>query len=321
MPTHLLTGVAGFIGSHLAERLVAEGHAVRGIDCFTDFYARAEKEANLAALRREPRFELTEVDLCEADLVPLLRGVDAVFHEAAQAGVRRSWGTEFLVYARNNVVATQQLLEACREARPGRVVYASSSSIYGDSDDIPLRETSLPRPISPYGVTKLAGEHLCRLYTVNHGIPTVLLRYFTVYGPRQRPDMAFHRFILAMIEGRSIEIYGDGEQTRDFTFVSDAVDANLRAMAGGTPGEAYNIGGGSRTSVRTVIDLIEEIGGKKIRREHREVQKGDVKHTLADTTRAERELGYVCRVGLKEGLTKEYLWLKERLESGAREGR
>jgi nucleoside-diphosphate-sugar epimerase len=321
MPTHLLTGVAGFIGSHLAERLVAEGHAVRGIDCFTDFYARAEKEANLAALRLEPRFELIEADLCEADLAPLLRGVDTVFHQAAQAGVRRSWGKEFLVYARNNVVATQQLLEACREARPGRVVYASSSSIYGDSDDIPLREKSLPRPISPYGVTKLAGEHLCRLYTLNHGIPTVSLRYFTVYGPRQRPDMAFHRFIRAMIEGSTIEIYGDGEQTRDFTFVSDVVDANLRAMTGGTPGEAYNIGGGSRTSVRTVLVLIEEIGGKKIRREHKEAQKGDVKHTLAETTRAERELGYVRRVGLKEGLAKEYVWLKERLESGAREGR
>ena len=321
MSTVLITGVAGFIGSHLADRLVDEGHVVRGIDCFTDYYPRAEKEANLAGLRREPRFELTEADLCEADLVPVLRGVGTVFHQAAQAGVRKSWGKEFLVYVRSNVVATQRLLEACRDVRPERLVYASSSSIYGDSDDIPLREESLPRPVSPYGVTKLAGEHLCRLYSVDHGMPSVSLRYFTVYGPRQRPDMAFHKFIRAMIEGTTIEIYGDGKQTRDFTYVIDAVEANVRAMTRGTPGEAYNIGGGSRTSVIAVLDLLEEIGGKGIRRAFKDVQKGDVKHTLADTTRSKRELGYMRRVSLKEGLTQEYLWLKERLESGAREGR
>jgi UDP-glucose 4-epimerase len=317
----LVTGAAGFIGSHLSERLVAEGHAVRGVDCFTDYYPRTDKEENLAGLRREPRFDLVEADLCEADIASLLGGVGTVFHQAAQAGVRRSWGKEFTAYTRNNVLATQRLLEACRQARPGRVVYASSSSVYGDSNDMPLREDSLPCPVSPYGVTKLAGEHLCRLYTVNHGIPTVSLRYFTVYGPRQRPDMAFHRFIRGMLEGDAIEIYGDGAQTRDFTFISDAADANLRALRGGVSGGVYNIGGGARTSVTAVLDLLEEIGGTKIRRVHQDVQKGDVRHTLADTTRAEADLGYVRRVALKEGLTQEYLWLKERLGSGSSPGR
>jgi UDP-glucose 4-epimerase len=311
MTTMLVTGVAGFIGSHLAERLLAEGHSVRGVDCFTDYYPRADKEANLENLRRESRFELVEADLCEADVSALLKDVAIVFHQAAQAGVRRSWGKRFRSYTRNNVLATQRLLEACCQERPERVVYASSSSVYGDSDDIPLKEGSLPKPVSPYGVTKLAGEHLCRLYTINHGIQTVSLRYFTVYGPRQRPDMAFHRFIRAMLEGKSIEIYGDGEQTRDFSFITDVVDANLRAMKAGTPGEVYNIGGGSRTSVTAVLDLLEEIGGTAIKRVHKDVQKGDVRHTLADTTRAEADIGYVRRVALKEGLTQEYLWLKE----------
>jgi len=313
MDTQLVTGVAGFIGSHLAERLVAEGHAVRGVDCFTDYYPRADKEANLAGLRREPRFELVEADLCETDVAALLQGISCVFHQAAQAGVRRSWGKDFLSYARNNVVATQRVLEGCKDAKPARVVYASSSSVYGDSDDMPLRESSLPRPISPYGVTKLAAEHLCRLYTVNYGVPTISLRYFTVYGPRQRPDMAFHIFIRAMLEGRPFEVYGDGTQTRDFTYVSDIVDANVRAMTRGTPGETYNIGGGTRLSLSAVIDLLEEIGGTGARREMKDVQKGDVRHTLADVTRAERDLGYVRQVVLKEGLTREYLWLKQRL--------
>ena len=308
----LVTGVAGFIGSHLAERLASEGHKVRGVDCFTDYYPRDDKEANLATLRGEPRFDFVEADLCEVDLPGLMRGIDTVFHQAAQAGVRRSWGKYFTTYTRNNVLATQRVLEACREAGVGRLVYASSSSIYGDSEDIPLREGSLPRPVSPYGVTKLAAEHLCGLYTVNYGVPTLSLRYFTVYGPRQRPDMAFHKFIRAMLEGRPVEIYGDGEQTRDFTFISDAIDANVRAMTQGSPGGVYNIGGGTRTSVNAVLDLLEEIGGRKIERSYQETQKGDVRHTLADTARAEKDLGYVRRIAIKEGLTQEYLWLRER---------
>ena len=308
----LVTGAAGFIGSHLAERLAAEGHQVRGVDCFTDYYPRADKEANLEALRKEPRFDFLEADLTKADLTDLLSGVDTVFHQAAQAGVRRSWGKNFTTYTQNNVLATQRLLEGCLGARTGRLVYASSSSVYGDSVDIPLQEDSLPKPVSPYGVTKLAAEHLCALYAVNYGISTLSLRYFTVYGPRQRPDMAFHKFIRAMLEGRTVEIYGDGEQTRDFTFISDAVDANVRAMTQGSPGAVYNIGGGTRTSVNAVLDLLEEIGGRKIERSYQDTQKGDVRHTLADTARAEKDLGYVRRVAIKEGLTKEYLWLKER---------
>ncbi|MDP3939144.1 MAG: NAD-dependent epimerase/dehydratase family protein [Deltaproteobacteria bacterium] len=317
MATVLVTGAAGFIGSHLAERLISEGHRVRGVDCFTDYYPRADKEANLEGLRRDPRFELLEADLCDADVGGMLREVSCVFHQAAQAGVRRSWGKYFESYARNNVLATQRLLEGCREAGTGRVVYASSSSVYGDSKEIPLREGSLPRPVSPYGVTKLAAEHLCVLYTVNYRIPTVSLRYFTVYGPRQRPDMAFHLFIRAMLEGRPVEIYGDGEQTRDFTFISDAVDANFRAMTSGEPGGVYNIGGGSRTSVNAVLDQLEEISGRKASRSYKDAQKGDVRHTLADTTRAEKDLGFVRRVPIKEGLKQEHLWLEERLASGS----
>lgn len=308
----LVTGVAGFIGSHLAERLASEGHKVRGVDCFTDYYPRADKEANLAALRGEPRFDFVEADLCEADLPGLLRGVDTVFHQAAQAGVRRSWGKSFTTYTRNNVLATQRLLEGCLGAGVRRLVYASSSSVYGDSEDIPLKEGSLPKPVSPYGVTKLAAEHLCGLYRVNYGVPTLALRYFTVYGPRQRPDMAFHKFIRAMLEGRTVEIYGDGEQTRDFTFISDAVDANVRAMTRGAPGGVYNIGGGTQASVNEVLALLEEIGGRPIERDYQRTQKGDVRHTLADTKRAEKDLGYVRRIAIKEGLTQEYLWLKGR---------
>lgn len=308
----LVTGAAGFIGSHLAERLAAEGHQVRGVDCFTDYYPRADKEANLAALQREPRFDFLEADLTKADLTDLLSAVDTVFHQAAQAGVRRSWGKSFTAYTRNNVLATQRLLEGCLGAGVRRLVYASSSSVYGDSEDIPLKEGSLPKPVSPYGVTKLAAEHLCGLYAVNYGISTVSLRYFTVYGPRQRPDMAFHKFIRAMLDGRTVEIYGDGDQTRDFTFISDAVDANLRAMTRGAPGGVYNIGGGTQASVNEVLALLEEIGGRPIERDYQRTQKGDVRHTLADTKRAEKDLGYVRRIAIKEGLTQEYLWLKGR---------
>jgi UDP-glucose 4-epimerase len=282
------------------------------VDCFTDYYPRADKEANLEALRRDSRFELVEADLCEAGMGALLREIGCVFHQAAQAGVRRSWGKYFESYARNNVLATQRLLEGCREAGTGRVVYASSSSVYGDSEDIPLRERSLPRPVSPYGVTKLAAEHLCTLYTANYRIPTVSLRYFTVYGPRQRPDMAFNLFIQAILDDRPIDIYGDGEQTRDFTFVSDAVDANVRAMTRGEPGGVYNIGGGTQTSVNAVLDLLEEILDRKARRNYKETQKGDVRHTLADTTRAEKDLGFVRRVPLREGLIQERAWLEAR---------
>jgi nucleoside-diphosphate-sugar epimerase len=226
----LVTGVAGFIGSHLAERLLQEGYEVVGIDCFTDYYAREAKKANLAGLSGQPHFHFAEMDLCSADLHCALEGVDCVFHHAAQPGVRASWGETFRIYVEDNVLASQRLLEACKGSAVRRFIYASSSSVYGDAKDLPVTEDSPTRPVSPYGVTKLAGEHLCYLYRTSFGVPTVALRYFTVYGPRQRPDMAFNRFIAAICHGQPIQVYGDGEQSRDFTFVADAVQANLLAL-------------------------------------------------------------------------------------------
>src|SRR5512139_2707601 len=231
----LVTGAAGFIGSTLCDTLLAAGHDVVGIDCFIDYYPRALKERNLIAARSSPRFRFIEASLVDAPLADLLRGVDVVYHQAAQAGVRASWGDDFRIYSDNNVFATQRLLEASRASSLQKFVYASSSSIYGDTDDLPMRETSRPQPVSPYGVTKLAAEHLTWLYWRNYGLPTVSLRYFTVYGPRQRPDMGFHRFLRAALGDEAIALYGDGEQTRDFTFVSDAVEATIAAGLSGVP--------------------------------------------------------------------------------------
>ncbi len=304
----LVTGAAGFIGSHLAERLVAEGYEVIGVDCFTDYYPRAAKEGHLTELHNSDRFRFVEADLRFVDLEPLLDGVDYVFHQAAQAGVRASWGENFAIYTEHNVLATQRLLEAVKGREIAGFIYASSSSVYGDTPDLPMREHSLPRPISPYGVTKLAGEHLCQLYLCNFGVPTVSLRYFTVYGPRQRPDMAFHRFIRAILEGKPIAIYGDGEQTRDFTYVADAVEANLLAMRYAPPGAIFNIGGGSRVSVNYAIGLLEEILGKKAIVDYQEAQHGDVRHTLADTSAAREALGFAPKVGLEKGLRAQVVW-------------
>jgi len=305
----LVTGVAGFIGSHVAEALVARGDRVRGVDCFLDYYPRAVKERNLAALGRSERFEFREEDLVTTDVDRLVDGVDAVIHLAAQAGVRASWGRDFRVYVDANVLATQRLLEAAAPRRL-RFVYSSSSSIYGDAPDFPTLESTLPRPISPYGVSKLAGEHLCRLYTQSTGMPTISLRYFTVYGPRQRPDMAFHRFLRAQLEGRTLTVFDDGAQTRDFTFVGDAVAANLLALERGTPGAAYNIGGGSRVSVNHVLEIIGELSGAAPRVERAEKQRGDVRDTHASTDAAVRELGWQPRTGLRDGLAAELEWLR-----------
>ena len=304
----VVTGCAGFIGSHLSEALIARGHLVVGVDCFTDYYPRNIKEANLSALLASPSFSFREVDLLDCDLEGLLEGVDAVFHEAAQAGVRASWGQNFRVYTENNVLATQRLLEAARGASLRRFVYASSSSVYGDARQLPVSEEALPIPVSPYGVTKLAAEHLCHLYRVNFGVPTVSLRYFTVYGPRQRPDMGFHRFIKAIMAGDEIVVYGDGNQTRDFTFVSDAVAANLACLESDAAGQVFNIGGGSRTSVNRVLQILEEISGQKPRVRRIEIQKGDVRHTFADTSRARQTLGFQPTVSLEEGLLRQFEW-------------
>jgi len=306
----LVTGVAGFIGSHLAERLIEEDHEVVGVDCFTEYYARSIKEENLKGILNKPNFTFFEANLLSANLSKLLIGVDYIFHQAAQAGVRSSWGAEFEVYTSNNLMATQRLLEACKGLGIKRFIYASSSSVYGDSEELPLRELSSLKPVSPYGVTKLAGEYLCYSYYKNFGIPVISLRYFTVYGPRQRPDMAFHRFIKSILNGEEIEIYGDGEQTRDFTFISDAVEGNILAMKSDIIGEVFNIGGGSRVSVNKVLESIQKIGGKNAQIVYGDVQKGDVKHTLADTSKAKKYLGYTPKVELKTGISEQWKWLK-----------
>ncbi len=306
----LITGAAGFIGSHLAERLLGQGHDVVGIDCFTDYYPRPIKEANLETARAHNNFSFIEGDILDLDLEPIIRNIDWVFHQAAQAGVRASWGSSFEVYSKDNVVATQRLLEAAKSADLQKFVYASSSSIYGEAESHPTSETVTPRPISPYGITKLAAEQLCYLYWRSFGVPTASLRYFTVYGPRQRPDMAFNKFIKAIILDQQIEVYGDGEQTRDFTYIYDAVTANIAAAEQAPGGSIMNIGGGSRTSVNENIRVLEDILGKKARVTYQEAQPGDARHTAADTSLAQRLIGYKPTVKLREGLEQEALWLQ-----------
>lgn len=306
----LVTGVAGFIGSHLAERLLREGYQVTGIDCFLDYYPRATKLQNLETLLTSPRFRLVEENLVTTDLSRLLEGVDVLFHQAAQAGVRASWGNQFAIYTENNVLATQRLLEACVNRPLQKFVYASTSSVYGDTPTLPMQEESILKPVSPYGVSKLAAEHLCYLYWKNFAVPTVSLRYFTVFGPRQRPDMGFHKFIRAIQTGKEITVYGDGEQTRDFTYVTDVVEANLLAMQSPVTGAVFNIGGGSRVSVLEVLRVLERLMGKPLRLKHDQIQKGDMRHTYADISRAKEHLGYVPRVSLQEGLQEEIRWLQ-----------
>jgi UDP-glucose 4-epimerase len=305
----LVTGVAGFIGSTLAERLLNSGADVVGIDCFTNYYPRPIKERNLSTLLGQPRFRFVESRIQDADLGRLMADRSHVFHLAAQAGVRKSWGHDFAVYTVNNIEATQVLLEACASLSLERFVYASSSSVYGDKVAIPMREDALPQPVSPYGVTKLSAEQLCYLYYVNCGVPTVSLRYFTVYGPRQRPDMAFHRFIKAALLQQPITLFGDGEQTRDFTFVADATTATHAAGVRGVPGRVYNIGGGSRVSMTHVIGLLGHIAGRPLRVETDSAQKGDMRHTFADTSLAQADLGFKPTVTLEDGLKAEYDWL------------
>jgi len=305
----LVTGVAGFIGSHLSAALLDSGARVTGIDCFTDYYPRPLKEANLATVRNRPGFTFVEAALQETDLKALLAGVTHVFHQAAQAGVRKSWGRDFDVYTRDNIEATQRLLEAMVGLPIQKYVYASSSSVYGDDVPLPMREDTYLQPLSPYGVSKLAAEHLGHLYWANHGVPAVALRYFTVYGPRQRPDMGFQRFLTAVRDDKPITVYGDGEQTRDFTFVADIVAANMAAAERGRPGSVYNIGGGSRVTLNHVLELIGKVTGKKVAIQREPEQKGDMRHTYADTSAARRDLGFSPKVSLAQGLDEQYRWL------------
>ena len=305
----LVTGAAGFIGSHVVERLLTLGADVFGLDCFTNYYARALKENNLSVARSISRFNFLETRIQDADLDKILHDCTHVFHLAAQAGVRKSWGQDFSVYTACNVEATQILLEACSRTTLQRVVYASSSSVYGDDGIIPMHEEHRPQPVSPYGVTKLAAEHLCHLYWRARGVPTVALRYFTVYGPRQRPDMAFHRFLKAILTDAPVLLYGDGTQTRDFTFVQDAVSATIAAADRGESGRVYNIGGGSRVSVNHVLELMTACTGQQPRIDRLPVQKGDMRHTYADTSAAADALGFMPSVSLKQGIEEEFEWL------------
>jgi UDP-glucose 4-epimerase len=320
----LITGSAGFVGSHLAERLVQQGHYVIGVDCFTDYYAREIKERNLENLRGNECFRLVEADLADVDLVSLLRqgvptpesAIDYVFHLAAQPGVRGSWGHNFETYTRNNILVTQRLLEAAKEVPLKKLVYTSSSSIYGDAESFPTPEDLTPRPISPYGVTKLAAEQLCLLYWRNYGIPVACTRLFTVYGPRQRPDMAFNKFIRAIKREDEVLIYGDGEQTRDFTFVGDAVDAIASAAFSDTRGEVFNVGGGSRVTVNHVLDILGSILGRRARRKYVTSQNGDARDTAADIRQARQRLGYEPHVTLEQGLRLQVDWAQQHTTAG-----
>jgi nucleoside-diphosphate-sugar epimerase len=312
----VVTGVAGFVGSHLAERLLDGGARVIGVDCFSDYYDRRRKEANLARALAHERFELRQLDLAEDELDATVAEAAVLFHQAGQPGVRASWGPEFAVYLRQNVLATQRLLEAAlRAPRLARFVYASSSSVYGDAEELPTSERALPRPVSPYGVTKLAAEHLCGLYA-KLGVPTVSLRYFTVYGPRQRPDMAFGKFIRAVLDGDEIVVHGDGEQTRDVTYVADVVAANLAAADLDrplVPGAVYNVGGGSRTSVNEILRVLAAGTGRPLHVRYDAQPPGEARDTHADCAAARRDLGYEPRTSLAEGLAAQTDWMERGL--------
>jgi UDP-glucuronate 4-epimerase len=297
---YVVTGAAGFIGSHLAEALAAAGHQVAGVDAFTDFYDPGLKRENAAGL------DVRELDLADEQLD--LRGVDGVFHLAGQPGVRASWGPEFDLYVRRNVLATQRVTEAAAQVGV-RLVFASSSSIYGNAERYPTPEDVVPAPISPYGITKLAGEHLVRAY----GSDAVVLRYFTVYGPRQRPDMAFTRLLTALAEGHPFELFGDGSQTRGFTYVSDAVSGTIAAMERAPAGAVYNVGGGSEATMLEAIALAEQVSGRTLELVEGPAAAGDARRTAADAARIRADLGWTPEVGLEDGLRAHWEWTAGRV--------
>ena len=302
MPRYLVTGCAGFIGSSLVDALLADGCEVVGVDSFSDYYPRIRKEAAIAPARSHPGFTLIELDLAQDPLPDrVLKGIDGIFHIAGRPGVRRSWGPSFHAYVRDNVLATHAVVERAVERRL-RLLLASSSSIYGEALAHPTPEETPPAPASPYGVTKLAGEHLVRAHGRDAGLDFVALRYFSVYGPRQRPDMAFARMVAALAEGATFEVYGDGHQSRDFTYIDDAVAATITAMREAPSGAVYNVGGGSEATVREAVEILEQLGGRSLAVRYGERAAGDVRRTLADTTRIRRELGWEPRSDLRAGL-------------------
>jgi UDP-glucuronate 4-epimerase len=307
----LVTGCAGFIGSHLSERLLESGCEVVGVDCFNDNYGRDQKLLNLEAARSWDNFDFLPLDLARGDLADLVDGCDAVFHMAAEPGVRASWGGRFETYVRNNVLATQLLLEATKGTET-RFVYASSSSVYGQAETYPTTEKTTPKPFSPYGVTKLAAEHLCLTYWQNFGVPTVSHRFFTVYGPRQRPDMAFTRFLKALHGGEQISVYGDGHQSRDFTYIDDIVTALVESsIRDEAVGEVFNLGGGSQITVLEVLDLMREITGTEPNVVHLDAQAGDVRMTGADTSHARNLIGFDPQYSVAAGIAKQYEWVRQ----------
>jgi UDP-glucose 4-epimerase len=295
---------------------------VVGVDSFTDYYERSRKEENLADLKTSPDFTFEELDLVDADLLPVLRDARVVYHLAGQPGVRPSWGEQFDRYVRDNILATQRLLEQLKQTHIDRLVFAGSSSVYGDAEMFPTKESALPRPVSPYGVTKLAAEHLALLYAKNFGLPVVSVRYFTVYGPRQRPDMAFALFMQALVDGDPIEIFGDGEQSREFTYVSDAVEGTIKAATADVVGQVFNLGGGSRVTVNRVLATLEDISRIKAKRKTLPAAPGDPRHTGASINLARERLGWEPRVSLREGLTKQWEWFQaSRQSQGVAEAR
>lgn len=312
MTISIVTGVAGFIGSNLAEALLKQGDQVIGIDQFNDYYDPQLKRKNISFLTTYDNFELIEANIQDLDWSSLCQQADVIYHQAAQAGVRASWGKRFIDYTERNINATQIMLEAAKNApNLQRFVHASTSSIYGDAETFPTPETLCPQPVSPYGITKLAAERLCQLYQKNFQVPVTILRYFSVYGPRQRPDMGFHKFFRAAILGEAIPIYGDGQQTRDFTYVGDVVAANLiAAQIPEAIGDIFNIGGGSRVVLLEILDQIDQIVGFPLKRDYQEKAMGDARHTAADVTKAQKILGYQPKVSLKEGLEAEWQWIQ-----------
>lgn len=306
----LVTGCAGFIGSHLSESLIDSGMEVIGIDCFTEYYDRKLKEGNLSSLLSSKKFTFVEADLMDISLESYLKDVEYIFHQAGQPGVRGSWGKEFNIYVKNNILVTQRILETVKEFNIKKFIYASSSSVYGNTEVLPVKESHLPKPFSPYGVTKLAAEQLCNLYFENYGVPTVALRYFTVYGPRQRPEMAMSKFIKDILTDSSITIYGDGSQRRDFTYIDDIVKANLLAMESPVEGEVFNVGSSRPIKLIEVIKILEKLVGKKANKNLMPKQDGDVRETYADIKKIESLYGYKASVDIEKGISNQLDYFK-----------
>lgn len=309
----VVTGAAGFIGSHLVERLLSDGHEVVGIDGFTDYYARTAKERNVGQARSHSRFRFESLDLSHDDLSSALAGAEVVYHLAGRPGVRAA-SMQFESYLRENVIATHHLLDSVKNMKLKAFVYGGSASVYGDAETFPTQETAVPAPLSQYGVTKLAGEHLAYVYWKTHGVPAVRLRYFSVYGPRMRPDLFLAKAMQAMHEGRVFEVYGDGEQTRDFTYVTDAAEVTVRAAERGSPGDLFNVGGGSSVSVNKALDLLSEVAGMQLTRRHVERQPFDHRRAGASITRARMQLGWEPVTSLREGLERQWHWFLEARE-------